>query len=118
MDKRSESPLTVNRLITFGLAAPALLLTVLALFAMQEIVLTLAAPLIARSAADTIRANYALVTLRNFWLLFGGTLALGLIIYSLDRLFKHIDKRSTRLFFLRLLAVELVIIGAQFVLTG
>lgn len=103
----------MNRLITIGLAIPALLLVVVSLFAAQEIVLTLAAPMIARSAADTVRGSYALVTLRNLWLLFGGTLALGLIIYSLDRLFKQSAKPSTRRYFLRLLAVELVIIGAQ-----
>lgn len=118
LKKTSESDSTRNRLITVGLAVPALLLIVVTLFATLEIVLTLAAPMIASSAADSTRGRYALVTLRNLWLIFGGMLSLGLIIYSLDRLFKQAAKPSTRRFFLRLLAVELVIIGAQFVVVG
>ncbi len=113
MDKTSDKASILFRLTTIGLAVPALLLVVVSLFAIQEMLLTLAAPAIARSTADSIRGSYALVTLRNFWLIFGGMLALGLIIYSLDRLFKHGDKRRTRRYFLRLLLVELVIIGAQ-----
>lgn len=101
----------MNRLITIGLAIPALLLVVVSLFAAQEIVLTLAAPLVARSAADAVRGSYAMVTLRNLWLLFGGTLSLGLIIYSLDRLFKQSANPSTRRYFLRLLAAELALIA-------
>lgn len=118
LDKSSESRSTTGRLINIGLAVPALLLAVVCLFALQEIILTLAAPMIARSATDTVRGHYALVTLRNLWLIFGGMLALGLIIYSLDRLFKHSAKPSTRRFFLRLLVVELVILGAQFLIAG
>lgn len=116
MDKTKENRSRMNRLTTIGLAIPALLLVVVCLFATQEIVLTLAAPAIARSAADLARGNYAMVTLRNLWLLFGGTLSLGLIIYSLDRLFKQSAQRSTRRYFLRLLAVELVIIALHYVI--
>lgn len=118
LDKTSESQASKNRLTTIGLAIPALLLVVVALFATLEIVLTLAAPAIARSASDSVRGHYAMVTLRNLWLIFGGMLSLGLIIYSLDRLFKQSAKPSTRRYFLRLLAVELVIIAMQFALVG
>jgi len=118
LDKTSDKASILFRLTTFGLAVPALLLVVVSLFAIQEMLLTLAAPLIARSAADTVRGSYALVTLRNLWLIFGGMLALGLIIYSLDRLFKQSAKPSTRRYFLRLLLVEMVIIGLQFVIAG
>lgn len=116
MDKTSESRPATSRLITTGLAIPALLLAVLCLFALQEIILTLAAPMIARSASDAARGHYALVTLRNLWLIFGGMLTLGLIIYSLDRLFKQSAQPSTRRFFLRLLAIELVIIAIQYLI--
>ncbi len=118
MDKTSDSRLAMNRLTTVGLAIPALLLVVVALFATLEIVLTLAAGAIASGAADAVRGKYALVTVRNLWLIFGGMLALGVIIYSLDRLFKGSAKLGTRRYFLRLLAVELVILGAQYVVVG
>ncbi len=118
MDKTSDKASILFRLTTIGLAVPALLLVVVSLFAIQEMLLTLAAPLIARSAADAVRGSYALVTLRNLWLIFGGMLALGLMIFSLDRLIKHGDKPSTRRYFLRLLLVELVIISAQIVIAG
>ena len=113
MDKTSEKASIWFRLGTIGLAVPALLLAVVSLFAIQGILLTLAAPAIARSASDAVRGSYALVTLRNLWLLFGGMATVGLIIYSLDRLFKGADKASTRRYFLRLLVAELIIIGAQ-----
>ncbi len=116
MNKTSESQASKNRILNFGLAVPALLLVVIALFALLEIILTLAAPVIASSAADSVRGHYAMVTLRNLWLIFGGMLSLGAIIYSLDRLFKRSAQVSTRVFFLRLLAVELIIIGLQLVL--
>ena len=118
MDKTSDKASILFRLTTIGLAAPALLLVVVSLFAIQEMLLILAAPAIARSAADTVRGSYALVTLRNLWLIFGGMLALGLIIYSLDRLFKQPAKPSTRRYFLRLLAVELAIIALQYLVVG
>ena len=118
MDKSSGSRSIRERLINIGLAAPALLLAVLCLFALQEIILTLAAPMIARSASDAVRGHYALVTLRNLWLIFGGMLTLGLIIYSLDRLFKQSATPSTRRFFLRLLAIELVIIAVRFAIVS
>lgn len=118
MDKTSESRPATSRLISIGLAIPTLLLVVVALFASLDIVLTLAAPAIASGAADSTRGRYALVTLRNLWLIFGGMIALGVIIYSLDRLFKGSAKPRSRQYFLRLLAVELVILGAQFVVVG
>ena len=77
MDNPNDKASTRFRLSTIGLAVPALLLVVVSLFATLEILLTLAAPLIARSAADAVRGSYALVTLRNLWLIFGGMLAVG-----------------------------------------
>ena len=50
LNKTSKNQAIRNRLINVGLAVPALLLIVVALFALQEIILTLAAPAIARSA--------------------------------------------------------------------
>ena len=118
LDKTNDKASIVFRLTTIGLAVPALLLVVVTLFAIQEMLLILAAPAIASSAADPVRGSYALVTLRNLWLIFGGMFALGLIIFSLDRLIKHSDKKRTRRYFLRLLLVELVIISAQLVIAG
>ena len=113
LDKPNDSASIRMRLITIGLAIPAMALVVVALFAIQEMLLVLAAPVIARSASDAVRGSYALVMLRNLWLIFGGMLTVGLIIYSLDRLFKGAAKASTRRYFLRLLVAELIIIGAQ-----
>ena len=113
LDKPNDSASIRIRLITIGLAIPAMALVVVALFAIQEMLLVLAAPVIARSASDAVRGSYALVMLRNLWLIFGGMLTVGLIIYSLDRLFKGAAKASTRRYFLRLLVAELIIIGAQ-----
>lgn len=114
MDKNSQSPSWLKKLVNIGLAALALPLVVFALFASLEIVLLLAAPAIANSAGDGVRGSYVLVTLRNFWLLFGGVVSLGLIIYSLDRLFKEPASASIRRYFLRLLIVALGIFIVRF----
>ena len=113
MDKTRESPSALHKLVTIGLAILTLPLLVVVLFATQEIALTLAAQAIVSSVTDAVRGRYALVALRNLWMLFGGVLTLGLIIYSLDRLFNKAGQLSTRRYFLRLLAVELVIIGLR-----
>ena len=112
----NERPLWQHKLVNIGLAALALPLVVFALFASLEIVVLLAAPAIAGSTMDGVRGSYALVTLRNLWLLFGGVLAVGLIIYSLDRLFKELASASIRRFLLVLLVAELIIFAAQFAL--
>lgn len=118
MGNTGRSPLWLQKLINIGLAALALPLVVFALFASLEIVVLLAAPAIARSTGDGVRGSYALVTLRNLWLLFGGVVSVGLIIYSLDRLFKELASASVRRYFLGLLVIELVIFIAQFGIRG
>lgn len=101
------------RLINIALVVPVVILAVVALFASQEIVLTLAAPVIADQASDSTRAKYALVSLRNFWLIAGGMLALGVMILSLDRLVKDAGKLKTRRLLLRILLVELAIVAGR-----
>ncbi|MYD08632.1 MAG: hypothetical protein F4X02_01195 [Chloroflexi bacterium] len=118
MGSTNERPKWLNKLINIGLAALALPLVVFALFASQEMIVRLATQAIVRSAMDGVRGSYALVTLRNLWLLFGGVASVGLIIYSLDRLFKQPDSAGIRRFLLVLLAVEAVIFIAQYAVTG
>ena len=106
------------RLVNILLAVPALLLAVVAFFALQEILLRVAAQLIIGSAGNTVRGTYALVMVRNLWLLIGGALLVGVMIGCLDYCFKHAHKPGTRRLLLRILAVELVIIGLQLVIAG
>ena len=118
MGKRPLASTAMVRLVNILLAVPALLLAVVAFFALQEILLRFAAPMITGSAGNTVRGNYALVTVRNLWLLVGGALLVGFVIGCLDYCFKHAHKPRTRRLLLRILAVELAIIGLQFVIAG
>ena len=75
--------------INFALLAACLGFGFVAFFASLEIVLTLGAPAILAAMGETVRANYALGTLRNVWLLVGGILLLVVMIYSINIYFKQ-----------------------------
>ena len=77
----SEIPWSVFALFNFALLAAVAVLGFLAFLASLEIVQALSAPAVAQSIDSAVRAKYTLVTIRNVWLLVGGVLFLGLIIF-------------------------------------
>ena len=93
-------------------------LGVAAFFSLLEILLTFAAQLIVRTVDSQVRGNYALVTVRNLWLIVGGAGLVGFLIYCIDYCFKHWRSARTRRLFLRVLAIELVVIAAQLLIAG
>ncbi len=99
----------------FGLA---LVLAMWSFFALQEILLTLGAYAILHAVDDSVRGNYTLITLRNFWLLGAGAFMVGFIIFCLDYIFKHWRRRRARRLFLRILVVEVCIIGLSVLVAG
>lgn len=104
---------TIGALLNIVLLAPALVLAVVAFFASIELVQTLAAWLIIATSDSPTRGTYALVSVRNIWLLGGGALLVGGVVYLLDTGFKHWRTRRFRRLLLSVLAIELAIIAAQ-----
>lgn len=100
--------------LNFALLAAAVALGFLALISSLEIVLMLAAPLLLRSMGDTVQTKYALVTVRNIWLLAGGILCLAVIIYCIDCFFKRWrESRAQRLYIVLLVVEALIVLAAQ-----
>lgn len=100
--------------INFVLLSAAVALGFISLIYSLEIVLALGAQLIWNSMGDTVQAKYALVTLRNVWMLVGGILLLVIIIYCINCFFKHWrDMRAQRVFLVALAVEALIIFAAQ-----
>ncbi|MYE25855.1 MAG: hypothetical protein F4X87_01295 [Chloroflexi bacterium] len=105
--------------INFLLLAAAVGLGFVALIYSLEIALALGARLIWQSLGDTVQAKYALVTLRNLWLLVGGIILLVVTIYCINNFFKRWrDARVHRLYLVALGAEALIIVAAQVLITA
>ncbi len=105
--------------INFLLLAAAVGLGFVALIYSLEIALALGARLIWQSLGDTVQAKYALVTLRNLWLLIGGIILLVVTIYCINNFFKRWqDARIHRLYLVALATEALVIVAAQVLITA
>ena len=102
--------------INFVLLSAAVALGFISLIYSLEIVLALGAQLIWQSLGDTVQAKYALVTLRNVWMLVGGILLLVIVIYCINYYFKHWhDMRVQRVFLVALAVEALIILAARFI---
>jgi hypothetical protein len=113
-----ERPRMLDVLINSGLLVAVIVLGLLSLFASLEIVLTVGAQVVIRTNDSAVRSKYALVTLRNIWLLVGGIIWLVIIIASIDRFMKHWRERRTSRVYLAILAIELVVIAVQYAVTA
>lgn len=115
-ERADKPPKWLTAVINIGLAAVVLALGVVTLFATLELALLIGAQVIARTNDSPVRGSYALGTLRNLWLIGGGVLTMAFVIATLDYLFKRLRQPGTRRIFLRVLAVELIVIGVAAVL--
>ncbi len=104
--------------LNLGLLAAVIGLGFVAFLASLEIALLLGAQVIASTNDSVMRGSYALATLRNVWLLAGGALWLGIMILCINHYFKRWRARRLQRVYLAALAVEALIIGAQFLLTA
>ena len=108
----------VLKLASWLLLAAVLVLSVVAFFAVLEILLTVGALFIAGQVEGAIRQNYALASLRNVWLLVGGALLIGFVIGGLDHFARRLDEPKARRRLLWILALELLVIAAAALLIG
>lgn len=109
-------PWQLFAVINFLLLAAAVSLSFVALIYSLEIALTIGAPLILQSLGDTVQAKYALVTLRNVWMLVGGIVLLVVVIYCINSFFKRWrDSRLHRVCILALAVDMLIIFAARLI---
>lgn len=114
----AAKPDVLTVITNLGLLFAALALGLVAFFSLMEILLFISAHVIVATNDSETRSRYALVTVRNFWLLGGGAVLVGLVIYWLDYFFKHWRERQIQRRYLQFVAAELVIIGLQMLIAG
>ncbi len=113
-----DIPWQLFAVFNFALLAAAVAVGFFAFFASLEIVQLLGAPVIWRSMGDTVQAKYALVMLRNVWLLVGGIVLLVIIIYCINLYFKGWREMRLQRVYIKLLVVEALIILAQIAISN
>ena len=117
-EEASTKPQAATVAINALLLAAVIALGLVTFFSLLEILLTISATVIFQAIDSQTRQYYAGVTVRNIWLLVGGAVWLGIVIYCLDYFFKHWRERRIQGRYLRFLAAELVIIGLQVLIAG
>ncbi len=113
---RAQSALA--KLINLVLLLLSAVTTFFCFFAIQELLLTAAAHLIYHGMDSSVRQRYALITVRNVWLIGGGALLVGLTIGGFDYFFKRLAQARTRKRLLLILLVEIGIITLSRVVAG
>ena len=108
----------VSKLINLILLMLVQALALLSFFAIMELLLTFAANVIFHNIESTVRQRYALVTVRNFWLLGGGVLLVGWTIGSFSFYFNRLAQDKTRRRLLLILIVEFVVVAAGYLVSG
>lgn len=112
VERADNPPRWQTAVINIVLVAVVLALGVVTYFATLELALLVGAHVIISTNDSPVRGRYALGTLRNLWLIGGGVLTMAFVVGTLDYFFKRWRQPRTRRIFLRMLAVELVVIGA------
>ena len=116
--KQEKAPRPVDMLLNLVLIACVVALAMVAFFALLDLVQFAAAYVIIMTNDSPVSSRYALATVRNLWLLAGGAVMVGSVIYLLDYGMKRWRTFAMRRLYLRVLAVELVIIGLQLAVAG
>ncbi len=116
--KREKAPRPADMLLNLVLIACVMALALVSFFALLDLVQFAAAYVIITTNDSPVSSRYALATVRNFFLLAGGAVMVGIVIYLLDYGMKRWRTFGMRRLYLRALAVELAIIGLQLVIAG
>ena len=112
VERADDPPRWQTAVINIVLVAAVLALGIVTFFATLELALLVGAHVIISTNDSPVRGRYALGTLRNLWLIGGGVLTMAFVVGTLDYFFKRWRQPRTRRIFLRMLAVELAVIGA------
>ena len=88
-----------------------MILGVATFFALLQIILIIAENIAVRTVETPLRQVYTVGTVRNFWFVCGGGLLLAFLVGGFDYFSRRLDNIKTRYMLLRILAVEVLIIG-------
>ena len=106
---------SLSKLINLILLVLMTVSTFVCFFAIQELLLTVAATMIYHGIESEMRQHYSLVTVRNVWLIGGGVILVGFTIGCFDYFAKRLDQAQTRRRILLILLVEIGIIALSWV---
>ncbi|MCB9458588.1 MAG: hypothetical protein H6670_02980 [Anaerolineaceae bacterium] len=111
MTDTDRSFITAAKVIDGLLLVLSLGLSLLAFIAIQEILLTIAAPFAVQSAENSVQSKYIVVTVRNFWVFIGGALMLAYWVGSIDYHLRRLGSAKTRRILTIALTVEIILIA-------
>lgn len=106
------------KLISLLLLLLTAVATFFCFFAIQELLLIAAAHLIYHGVDSAVRQRYALITVRNVWLIGGGALLVGIAIGGFDYFVKRLAGARTRRRLMLILLVEIGIIALSRAVAG
>ena len=106
------------KLTNILLLVSVLVLGFVSFLASLELLLTIGAFVIFQGIDSEMRQYYSLVTLRNGWLIAGAIILVSLIVGCSYNFGRRLGERGTLRWLLRILALEVVIIGLTFLVTG
>lgn len=94
----------------------SLILGGITFFAILDLLITLVAPLVIGSTDSTVQEAYIFVSIRNFWMFFGGCFFLGFLVVGLDYHTRRLGNAKTRRILLVTLVIEILIISTSVIL--
>ncbi len=113
-----NQPARVAKLANLAVLAAVMLLGFVSFLSALELLLTVGAAVIYRGIESEFRQHYTLVTLRNIWLVAGAIIVVSLIVGCSANFGRRLGEPRALRWPLRILALELVIIGLTFLATG
>jgi hypothetical protein len=114
---RTTSPSQLSSKILNGLLLIVTsLLGVVVFFAILEILLIVGQFIFMRTIDSTLQRSFAVVSVRNFWMLCGGGLLIAFVIGGIEFHIKRLGRARTRSILLRTLAIEIVIIAISLII--
>lgn len=113
-----NQPARAAKLANLAALAVVMFLGFVSFLSALELLLSIGALVIYRGMESEFRQHYTLVTLRNIWLVAGAIIVVCLIVGCSVNFGRRLGERRALRWPLRILALELVIMGLTFLVTG
>lgn len=113
-----NQPTRAAKLVNLALLAIVMLLGFVSFLSLLELLLSVGALMIYRGIESEFRQHYTLVTLRNIWLVAGAIIVVSLIVGCSANFGQRLGERRALRWPLRILALELAIMGLTLLVTG
>ena len=118
MPSSKIQPTRAAKFLNLSLLAIVMILGFVSFLSMLELLLSIGALVIYRGIESEFRQHYALVMLRNIWLVAGAIIVLCVIVGCSYNFGRRLGERRALRWPMRILALELVVMGLTLLITG